>query len=145
MHKLIATKGTTVQSIEQGWPLNMQKVANFLIRFISRYMNEIATLLIDYSRLDSNPLNCTCDILWLARLLKKTPNTETAATCGEPADMRGKSLVRLTPEDFNCGGLFDSLYDFKISRSTGDDYFQNIVVKMNHFVIRCMKYIFNCR
>ena len=119
MHKLIATKETTVQSIEQGWPLNMQKVANLLIRFISRYMNEIVTLLIDYSRLDSNPLNCTCDILWLARLLKKTPNTETAATCGEPADIRGKPLVRLTPEDFNCGGFYDSLYDLNFAFNWG--------------------------
>lgn len=53
-------------------------------------------------RLDSNPLNCTCEILWLTRLLKNTPNTENAATCGNPEDLKGKALVKLTPEDFNC-------------------------------------------
>ncbi|XP_068678168.1 peroxidasin-like isoform X1 [Montipora foliosa] len=53
-------------------------------------------------RLDSNPLNCTCEILWLTRLLKETPNTENAATCGEPENLRGTSLVNLAPKDFNC-------------------------------------------
>lgn len=53
-------------------------------------------------RLDSNPLNCTCEILWLTRFLKNTPNTENAATCGNPEDLKGKALVKLTPEDFNC-------------------------------------------
>ncbi|XP_015767382.1 PREDICTED: peroxidasin homolog [Acropora digitifera] len=53
-------------------------------------------------RLDSNPLHCTCEILWLTRLLKKTPHTENAATCVAPENLRGTSLVKLVPEDFNC-------------------------------------------
>ena len=71
-------------------------------------------VVVNRSRLDSNPLNCTCDVLWLSQLLKKTPNTETAATCGEPPHLRGTALVRLTPEDVNCSELVwcTSPYDF---------------------------------
>ena len=68
--------------------------------FIFKRKNKL--FLFFHSRLDSNPLNCTCEILWLTRLLKQTPNTENAATCQEPEHLRGKPLVRLTPQNFNC-------------------------------------------
>ena len=53
-------------------------------------------------RLDSNPLICGCDTLWLSELLKRTPQTKSAATCAAPDRLRGTGLARLSPEDVNC-------------------------------------------
>ncbi|XP_048582220.1 peroxidasin [Nematostella vectensis] len=53
-------------------------------------------------RLDSNELVCNCDLLWLSKLLRRTPNTETAATCHEPAELSGRAIVRLTPRELRC-------------------------------------------
>ena len=55
-----------------------------------------------HRRLDSNPLICSCDVLWLSRLLKRTPHTVTAATCSQPSVLRGRTLARLSLEDVNC-------------------------------------------
>ncbi|XP_066592704.1 peroxidasin isoform X2 [Prorops nasuta] len=52
-------------------------------------------------RLDSNALVCDCNLVWLLERLQQKP-AEMAAFCQEPADMKGKSLTSMSPEDFHC-------------------------------------------
>ncbi|KAI1895779.1 hypothetical protein AGOR_G00110290 [Albula goreensis] len=59
-----------------------------------------------YRRLDSNTLNCDCELLWLADLLKQyaeSGNAQAAATCEYPARLQGRSVATLTAEELNCG------------------------------------------
>uniref|UniRef100_A0A7N8X7U1 Peroxidasin n=1 Tax=Mastacembelus armatus TaxID=205130 RepID=A0A7N8X7U1_9TELE len=56
-------------------------------------------------RLDSNALNCDCELLWLADLLKQyaeSGNAQAAATCDYPSRLQGRSVATLTPEELNC-------------------------------------------
>uniref|UniRef100_A0A674HZE2 Ig-like domain-containing protein n=1 Tax=Terrapene triunguis TaxID=2587831 RepID=A0A674HZE2_9SAUR len=56
-------------------------------------------------RLDSNALLCDCDLMWLAKLLKKYSeqgNIQTAATCENPRELQGRSITTLTTQEFNC-------------------------------------------
>lgn len=57
-------------------------------------------------RLDSNALNCDCELLWLADLLKQyaeSGNAQAAATCDHPSRLQGRSVATLTAEELNCG------------------------------------------
>lgn len=57
-------------------------------------------------RLDSNSLNCDCELLWLADLLKQyaeSGNAQAAATCDYPSRLQGRSVATLTAEELNCG------------------------------------------
>lgn len=57
-------------------------------------------------RLDSNTLNCDCELLWLADLLKQyaeSGNAQAAATCEYPSRLQGRSVATLTAEELNCG------------------------------------------
>ena len=57
-------------------------------------------------RLDSNALNCDCELLWLADLLKQyaeSGNAQAAATCDYPSRLQGRSVATLTAEELNCG------------------------------------------
>lgn len=57
-------------------------------------------------RLDSNALNCNCEVLWLADLLKlyaESGNAQAAATCDHPSRLQGRSVATLTAEELNCG------------------------------------------
>lgn len=57
-------------------------------------------------RLDSNALNCDCELLWLADLLKQyaeSGNAQAAATCDFPSRLQGRSVATLTAEELNCG------------------------------------------
>ncbi|XP_050432514.1 peroxidasin [Adelges cooleyi] len=60
-------------------------------------------------RLDSNLLSCDCDMMWLAKVLKKNHDSteagEFAATCHYPAEMSGKSLMEMAESDFHCEQL----------------------------------------
>ncbi|KAH0619253.1 hypothetical protein JD844_019132 [Phrynosoma platyrhinos] len=56
-------------------------------------------------RLDSNALLCDCDLIWLAELLNKYAiqgNAQTAATCENPRELQGRSIVTLTTQEFHC-------------------------------------------
>ncbi|KAJ6665741.1 hypothetical protein lerEdw1_002111 [Lerista edwardsae] len=56
-------------------------------------------------RLDSNALLCDCDLMWLAELLKKYAlqgNPQTTATCENPRELQGRSIITLTTQEFNC-------------------------------------------
>uniref|UniRef100_A0A8K9UH19 Peroxidasin n=1 Tax=Oncorhynchus mykiss TaxID=8022 RepID=A0A8K9UH19_ONCMY len=56
-------------------------------------------------RLDSNTLNCDCELLWLADLLKQyaeSGNAQAAATCDYPSRLQGRSVATLTAEELNC-------------------------------------------
>ncbi|KAG7260167.1 hypothetical protein CRUP_037185 [Coryphaenoides rupestris] len=57
------------------------------------------------ARLDSNTLNCDCDLLWLADLLKQyaeSGNAQAAATCDYPGRLQGRSVATLSAEELNC-------------------------------------------
>lgn len=59
-----------------------------------------------FRRLDSNTLNCDCELLWLADLLKQyaeSGNAQAAATCEYPSRLQGRSVATLTAEELNCG------------------------------------------
>ena len=59
-----------------------------------------------FRRLDSNALNCDCELLWLADLLKQyaeSGNAQAAATCDYPSRLQGRSVATLTAEELNCG------------------------------------------
>lgn len=59
-----------------------------------------------FRRLDSNSLNCDCELLWLADLLKQyaeSGNAQAAATCDYPSRLQGRSVATLTAEELNCG------------------------------------------
>lgn len=55
-------------------------------------------------RLDSNLLECDCDIKWLWTYLRTNAGKVHAiAVCHGPANLRGRHLSQLTETDFNCG------------------------------------------
>ena len=59
-----------------------------------------------HRRLDSNTLNCDCELLWLADLLKQyaeSGNAQAAATCDYPSRLQGRSVATLTAEELHCG------------------------------------------
>ncbi|XP_053395477.1 peroxidasin-like isoform X2 [Mercenaria mercenaria] len=54
-------------------------------------------------RLDSNALICDCEMVWLAQMLKENlADTQAAATCDHPGNLRGKSLMEINMSEFNC-------------------------------------------
>ncbi|KAJ3612857.1 hypothetical protein NHX12_019114 [Muraenolepis orangiensis] len=56
-------------------------------------------------RLDSNTLNCDCELLWLTDLLKQyaeSGNAQAAATCDYPGRLQGRSVATLSAEELNC-------------------------------------------
>ncbi|KAL3869555.1 hypothetical protein ACJMK2_042223 [Sinanodonta woodiana] len=54
-------------------------------------------------RLDSNALICDCEMVWLAQELReKLSDTQAAATCEFPENLKGKSLTSINVEEFNC-------------------------------------------
>ncbi|XP_077991222.1 peroxidasin homolog [Glandiceps talaboti] len=56
-------------------------------------------------RLDSNNLMCDCQILWLAEMMRNarnSGNTQSAATCHEPVNLRGRQLVTVSVEELDC-------------------------------------------
>lgn len=58
-----------------------------------------------FRRLDSNQLICNCGLLSLIQMLSHASrhrNTQAAATCHFPENLRGRNLVDLTPEELNC-------------------------------------------
>lgn len=64
-----------------------------------------------YRRLDSNTLNCDCELLWLADLLKQyaeSGNAQAAATCDFPSRLQGRSVATLTAQELNCGEFTDT-------------------------------------
>lgn len=66
-----------------------------------------------WRRLDSNSLNCDCDLLWLADLLKQyaeSGNAQAAATCDYPSRLQGRSVATLTAEELNCGETNQTAY-----------------------------------
>lgn len=71
---------------------------------IDRSLNKICLSLL--RRLDSNTLNCDCELLWLADLFKQyaeSGNAQAAATCEFPSRLQGRSVATLTAEELNCG------------------------------------------
>lgn len=51
-------------------------------------------------------MNCDCELLWLADLLKQyaeSGNAQAAATCDYPSRLQGRSVATLTAEELNCG------------------------------------------
>ena len=55
-------------------------------------------------RLDSNPLVCDCELVWLAKMLKDNlESTQAAATCDYPSNLKGRSLIEIDTSEFNCG------------------------------------------
>ncbi|XP_062584185.1 peroxidasin-like isoform X2 [Saccostrea cucullata] len=55
-------------------------------------------------RLDSNLLNCDCDMKWFSKFLKTNiGKIHATATCHGPAELRGRPLIQLTDSNFgNC-------------------------------------------
>ncbi|KAK3796951.1 hypothetical protein RRG08_032253 [Elysia crispata] len=54
-------------------------------------------------RLDSNALVCDCGIMWLHDMLEeKRGSTQAAVTCTQPANLRGRSLMTIPKEYFQC-------------------------------------------
>ena len=54
-------------------------------------------------RLDSNALICDCELIWLAQMLKNNnAHTQAIATCDYPGNLKGRSLMSIDPDEFNC-------------------------------------------
>ncbi|KAM9165644.1 LOW QUALITY PROTEIN: putative oxidoreductase PXDNL [Pangshura tecta] len=56
-------------------------------------------------RLDSDPLVCDCELMWLAELMKeytRNGNSQAAATCEYPKRLHGRSIASVIVEEFNC-------------------------------------------
>ncbi|XP_077302328.1 peroxidasin [Arctopsyche grandis] len=57
-------------------------------------------------RLDSNLLICDCSILWLLQMINEKnsngKNLQATATCQNPEDMRGVSLISMALSDLHC-------------------------------------------
>ncbi|XP_034942189.1 peroxidasin [Chelonus insularis] len=53
-------------------------------------------------RLDFNPLECDCDLLWLVTRFQENPTVEMTAVCHSPAEVKGRSLTSLFIDDFHC-------------------------------------------
>ncbi|KAK3090062.1 hypothetical protein FSP39_008890 [Pinctada imbricata] len=54
-------------------------------------------------RLDSNPIICDCDILWLSQFLqRRSGRIQASAICRQPQQLQGRHVSRLTPTDLNC-------------------------------------------
>lgn len=69
-------------------------------------MSPLCACVCVFRRLDSNALNCDCELLWLADLLKQyaeSGNAQAAATCDYPSRLQGRSVATLTAEELNCG------------------------------------------
>lgn len=61
-------------------------------------MNSLKSL-----RLDSNLLECDCDMMWLVQYFQTTKKQlVAAANCKSPDLMEGKNLLDLTEVDFHC-------------------------------------------
>lgn len=60
-----------------------------------------------FRRLDSNLLECDCDIKWLWTYLRTNAGrVHATAVCHGPANLRGRHLSQLTEADFNCGMMW---------------------------------------
>ena len=54
-------------------------------------------------RLDSNALICDCEMIWLAQMLKDNDaHTQAIATCDYPGNLKGRSLMSINTDEFNC-------------------------------------------
>lgn len=54
-------------------------------------------------RLDSNALICDCELIWLAQMLKDNhAHTQAIATCDYPGNLKGRSLMSINTDEFNC-------------------------------------------
>lgn len=54
-------------------------------------------------RLDDNPLECDCSLLWFRRVLHEARQTLLAtSSCATPEQLVGKSLADLGEDDFHC-------------------------------------------
>ncbi|XP_055701010.1 peroxidasin isoform X2 [Phlebotomus papatasi] len=54
-------------------------------------------------RLDGNPLECDCRLLWLVKALVNPRTTfQVAATCSSPSDLAGKNIYVVKETDLHC-------------------------------------------
>ena len=69
---------------------------------VSKSLSGFHVIFFPFRVLESNPLHCTCDLLWLSRFLRKIKSNNIKSTCTAPKHLEGRTLISLTPEDLNC-------------------------------------------
>nr|XP_022314517.1 peroxidasin-like isoform X2 [Crassostrea virginica] len=82
------------------------------LRYLYLYKNQIKSIEsqafsnlenLQQIRLDSNLLQCDCDMKWLSTYLKtNTGKIHATAVCDSPAALHGRHVAQLSDADFNC-------------------------------------------
>ena len=61
-------------------------------------------------RLDSNAIECNCDMMWLSEMLRRQRgHTQATITCQYPQRVQGRSLMNVEDSEFNCSKSKQSL------------------------------------
>ncbi|XP_028406279.1 peroxidasin-like isoform X2 [Dendronephthya gigantea] len=82
--------------------LNQLFLSNNKIRTLQKGTFSSLSSKLKRLHLERNPLECSCDLLWLTRFLKKLKPNSRKATCFISPDPERHKIILLTLEDLNC-------------------------------------------
>jgi len=83
-------------------------------------------------RLDLNNFECSCNILWLGKYLRKHPQLGVGTICQQPSNWAGKSIATLLPYQFRCNADSEVAENFCKSGTKCPD-----PCKCSHGVVDC--------